>query len=356
MLTASTSLRVATTRSTSRPVTRLMSSSGNGRERVVDRDRDPVAGLRDRHHAVLARERARDRLRDHVEVEVERVDLHVGQPGVGGERLGDLRLARERRAAGSPARREAVHLLRAADLLRLLGAQDLLRPRGRRAAPVPRAPAAAARSSALMESPWTARGDYRSRVRGRQMPERARSRPSLPRAGGVLACPDVLGAPAKHRVTLIGVPLDLGAGRRGVDMGPSALRVATSTRRSRRSATRWTTGATCRSRSRRRRGPGDPAAQVPEGDPRGLRRLRDRVGEAARAGAACRWCSAATTRSRWARSPGLARHFTGRAARSSGSSGSTPTRDANTPETQPERQHPRHAARGGARPRRARAS
>ena len=27
-------------------------------------------------------------------------------------------------------------------------------------------------------------------------------------------------------VTLIGVPLDLGAGRRGVDMGPSAFRVA----------------------------------------------------------------------------------------------------------------------------------
>jgi len=33
-------------------------------------------------------------------------------------------------------------------------------------------------------------------------------------------------AAAKPRVTLIGVPLDLGAGRRGVDMGPSALRVA----------------------------------------------------------------------------------------------------------------------------------
>jgi len=31
---------------------------------------------------------------------------------------------------------------------------------------------------------------------------------------------------AKRRVTLIGVPLDLGAGRRGVDMGPSAFRVA----------------------------------------------------------------------------------------------------------------------------------
>jgi len=31
---------------------------------------------------------------------------------------------------------------------------------------------------------------------------------------------------AKPQVTLVGVPLDLGAGRRGVDMGPSALRAA----------------------------------------------------------------------------------------------------------------------------------
>src|SRR3970282_877308 len=31
---------------------------------------------------------------------------------------------------------------------------------------------------------------------------------------------------SSRRVPLIGVPLDLGAGRRGVDMGPSALRVA----------------------------------------------------------------------------------------------------------------------------------
>jgi arginase len=31
---------------------------------------------------------------------------------------------------------------------------------------------------------------------------------------------------ADHKVTLIGVPLDLGAGRRGVDMGPSAFRLA----------------------------------------------------------------------------------------------------------------------------------
>ncbi len=31
---------------------------------------------------------------------------------------------------------------------------------------------------------------------------------------------------AAKKITFIGVPLDLGAGRRGVDMGPSAFRVA----------------------------------------------------------------------------------------------------------------------------------
>src|SRR5215471_1437726 len=32
--------------------------------------------------------------------------------------------------------------------------------------------------------------------------------------------------PAKKTIELIGVPIDLGAGRRGVDMGPSAIRIA----------------------------------------------------------------------------------------------------------------------------------
>ena len=31
---------------------------------------------------------------------------------------------------------------------------------------------------------------------------------------------------APHKIHIIGVPMDLGAGRRGVDMGPSAIRIA----------------------------------------------------------------------------------------------------------------------------------
>ena len=109
-------------------------------ERVVDRDRDPAAVLRDRHHAVAARERARDRLRDHVEVEVERVDLHVGEPGVGRQRLGDLRVAQRRRAGGSPAPpsgRSPSALDGPSPPARRSGTSG---PRGRRAAPAPRAP------------------------------------------------------------------------------------------------------------------------------------------------------------------------------------------------------------------------
>ena len=41
-----------------------------------------------------------------------------------------------------------------------------------------------------------------------------------------------------HRthIAIIGAPLDLGAGRRGVDMGPSAMRVANINKRSSSSA------------------------------------------------------------------------------------------------------------------------
>ena len=49
-----------------------------GVERVGDRDRDRVALARDRDHHVAVRERARERLRDEVVVDRERVDLQVG--------------------------------------------------------------------------------------------------------------------------------------------------------------------------------------------------------------------------------------------------------------------------------------
>ena len=72
-------------------------------------------------------------------------------------------------------------------------------------------------------------------------------------------------------VHLIGVPLDLGGGRRGVDMGPSAFRIAGLSERPRRSAARSSTRATwrCPSRRRRRRGAGPQATLHPR-DRRGL--------------------------------------------------------------------------------------
>ena len=48
----------------------------------------------------------------------------------------------------------------------------------------------------------------------------------------------------KH-IRIIGVPLDLGQSRRGVDMGPSAMRVAGLNRNSRPLATRSRMAATC---------------------------------------------------------------------------------------------------------------
>ena len=103
-------------------------------------------------------------------------------------------------------------------------------------------------------------------------------------------------------VAVIGAGLDLGAGRRGVDMGPSAIRYAE-------------LAARIRSLGRDVVDQGDVRAPVPEaievGDPshrylgpimQVCKRLAELVDEAAGQGQACRSSSAATTRSRWARS------------------------------------------------------
>ncbi len=100
---------------------------GEGREGVVHGHRDAVGRLGDRHDAVPAGERPGDGLRDHVEVEVERVDLDVGEPRVRGERLRDLRVADEPEVKEGLLGSEAVHFLRAPDLFHLLRGQDPLR-------------------------------------------------------------------------------------------------------------------------------------------------------------------------------------------------------------------------------------
>ena len=104
-------------------------------------------------------------------------------------------------------------------------------------------------------------------------------------------------------VHIIGVPLDLGGGRRGVDMGPSAFRIAGLGER--------IAALGCPVVDK-----GDLAVPIPEtrhvGDPRRkyiddiatvcaalLRQAREHPLARAR----CRWCSAATTAWRPVRSP-----------------------------------------------------
>ena len=41
-----------------------------------------------------------------------------------------------------------------------------------------------------------------------------------------MTAPQPNATPASKTLRLVGVPMDLGAGRRGVDMGPSAIRIA----------------------------------------------------------------------------------------------------------------------------------
>src|SRR5262249_43493317 len=68
-------------------------------------------------------------------------------------------------------------------------------------------------------------GTPRRRPRG--APERAPDRLDPPRALAQEVSLDAVGAqPVERQVALIGAPLDPGSGRRGVDMGPSAIRYA----------------------------------------------------------------------------------------------------------------------------------
>ena len=81
------------------------------------------------------------------------------------------------------------------------------------------------------------------------------------------------------RVTLIGVPLDLGAGRRGVDMGPSAFRVADIDERVRELGHEVRDAGDLPVKIRETQGPGDPRMKYLKEIKEVCEVLRDRVGE-----------------------------------------------------------------------------
>ena len=106
------------------------------------------------------------------------------------------------------------------------------------------------------------------------------------------------------RIDVIGVPMDLGAGRRGTDMGPSALRL---------------TGLLdgLRELGHEAVDTGNVEVAMPEtsepGDPR--QRYAEPIAATCRAVAARTRGSAATTACRWARSPAWRPRSASRAAR-----------------------------------------
>jgi arginase len=89
---------------------------------------------------------------------------------------------------------------------------------------------------------------------------------------------------AKPRVTLIGVPLDLGAGRRGVDMGPSALRAAGAEARVEALGYEVDDWGDLPVKIQETQGPGDPRLKYLKEILEVCGLLRDRVAEAAAAG------------------------------------------------------------------------
>src|SRR6185295_118659 len=88
----------------------------------------------------------------------------------------------------------------------------------------------------------------------------------------------------KPRVTLIGVPLDLGAGRRGVDMGPSALRAAGAQAKVEALGYDVVDAGDLPVKIQETQGPGDPRLKYLKEILEVCGLLRDRVGEAAAAG------------------------------------------------------------------------
>jgi arginase family enzyme len=89
---------------------------------------------------------------------------------------------------------------------------------------------------------------------------------------------------AKRRVTLIGVPLDLGAGRRGVNMGPSAFRVAEVDAKIAELGYNVNDRGDLRVKIQETQGPGDPRLKYLKEIVEVCEALRDRVGEALEAG------------------------------------------------------------------------
>ena len=147
--------------------------------------------------------------------------------------------------------------------------------------------------------------------------------------------------PRTH-VAIIGAPLDLGQDRRGVDMGPSAVRVANLNARVASLGYEVEDWGNI---------PVEQKEAWPEGEPHAkyLAQIAAACSALARAWtrrsrtACCRWCWAAITRSRSARS--AASHaISARAAERVGLIWLDAHADMNTPESSAQRQHPRHAA------------
>jgi len=88
----------------------------------------------------------------------------------------------------------------------------------------------------------------------------------------------------QRSVTLIGVPLDLGAGRRGVDMGPSAFRVADIDRKLGELGYKVTDGGDLDVQIQETHNPGDPRLKYLKEIRETCEALREKVGVALAAG------------------------------------------------------------------------
>ena len=121
-----------------------------------------------------------------------------------------------------------------------------------------------------------------------------------------LALFDMSLQPLRRRVSVIGAALDLGQGRRGVDMGPSAIRYAGLDARLDELGHEYVDCGNVETAVAEATAAGDEQARFLPQIKDTSRRIATLVARAAREGSRARSCSAGTTRWRSARSAGLA--------------------------------------------------
>ena len=138
-----------------------------------------------------------------------------------------------------------------------------------------------------------------------------------------------------EKIRIIGVPMDLGASRRGVDMGPSALRVAGLQARLKQLGQQVEDIGNVPVTQPEEQHYGEKAAKYLDEIAETCKGLAEMIERSSGQKTCCRWCWAATIRSLWERLRGRGSAFPQAVEKRIGLIWLDAHGDMNTPETSP---------------------